>query len=867
MNTGEIKSPKVFWYRPRAGRQGIVERMKYACLGICAALLLPACGDDSAIFAGEQASLDAGKARVDVDTGAQAISFSRGDTRLLHFPAAAFELGTTPTLDDTINYDPYRLYVETPLYSPPPITWRAAQRFSIVLKSAEELRLRVFFSGGKKATLSLKTPRSGTVSASLIPDAAQEGEPIAFFRLRPKVDANEAFYGLGEVFDDLNHRGKVRGMQIEFMPELESGYNEAHVPVPFVIGTKGWGLFVESKFPGVFALGTEKSDQVDTAFGTGLFSEQGLLFHLFAEDHPLDIPRAYYDITGYPKLPARWALGPWVWRDENKDQAEVESDLDMIRSLDLATTGLWVDRPYASGVNTFDFNAPQFPNAQAMIDKAHALGFHMALWHTPYLDEKDPAVAALLGEAVAGGYFPKESGLSLNKWGTPIDFTNPAAYAFWQNKIKNYGAMGIEGYKMDYGEDIVPGLTSGRNTWVFSDGSDERTMHHGYTLLYHQIYAETLPAEGGFLLCRAGKYGDQKNGPIIWPGDLDADFSRHGESKTDANGDSYVAVGGFPASVIAGLSLGPSGFPFYGSDTGGYRHSPPNKEVFTRWFEQTALSTVMQIGTSSNNVAWEFSAQTGFDQEMLDWYRSYTRLHLRLFPYEWSYAQKLLVDGRPIQRALGLAFPELSQHPNDIYLFGDSLLVAPVVEEGKTAREVLFPEGTWVNYWTGARVEGSASGHSEMVDAPLGVLPLFLRAGGLVPMLRPTIDTLGPVDDPLAIDSYATTPGILYVRAAAGPESVFEVFDGSVLGQSLNDKELKLRYQPGQEFKEGAIFELIGLGQKPLSVQIGGITLSEAMDLNALVASEQGFWFEGGTGGTLWLKIKAQGGEGVVQLP
>ena len=144
-----------------------------------------------------------------------------------------------------------------------------------------------------------------------------------------------------------------------------------------------------------------------------------------------------------------------------------------------------------------------------------------------------------------------------------------------------------------------------------------------------------------------------------------------------------MAVGGLPASVVYGLSLGPSGFPFYGADTGGYRHSPPDKETFTRWFEQTALSSVMQIGTSTNDVAWEFDPETGFDAEMLDWYRIYVRLHLRLWPYEWTLARNIAEDGRPIQRPLGLQYPQLGEHPDDIYMFGDDLLVAPVLERGQ----------------------------------------------------------------------------------------------------------------------------------------------------------------------------------------
>src|SRR5665811_2287862 len=90
----------------------------------------------------------------------------------------------------------------------------------------------------------------------------------------------------------------------------------------------------------------------------------------------------------------------------------------------------------------------------------------------------------------------------------------------------------------------------------------------------------------------------------MWPGDLDASFAKVGDPG-QSNGSSYVSVGGFPASLIAGLTLGPSGFPFYGADTGGYRHSPATNELFVRWFEQTSLSTAMQIGNSASTVAWE----------------------------------------------------------------------------------------------------------------------------------------------------------------------------------------------------------------------------------------------------------------------
>ena len=783
------------------------------------------------------------------------LTLTRGDERLLTFGLDAFEWGSVPAIED-LNYDPYRLYVPTPLYSGPDIAWAHPDGMTVSGATDETLAIDLTYPGGAKGTLALKVEAEGRFSAVWKPDEAGQ---IAYFRLRPRASADEGFYGLGEYYDDVSHRGKVRAMQIEIDTSLESGYNEAHVPVPFLTGTTGWGLFVETDRPGAFAVATTEPDLVEAAFGMAPASADGLRFHLFGAERALDVTRLYYQVTGFPRVPAPWALGPWVWRDENKDQAEFLADAHAIRDLDLATTAMWIDRPYATGVNTFDFLPSQFPDPQAMIDEAHGLGFRMALWHTPYLDEKGQpdATKDLREYADSHGYYPKKSGLLLNGWGRPIDLTNPDAYAWWQSNIEKYTAMGIEGFKLDYAEDVVPGITTARNEWVFADGSDERTMNGGYQRFYHKVYSETLPKEGGFLLCRGGTYGDQTNVSVIWPGDLDATFGKHREDQIDQNGDTFTGVGGLPASIVAGLSLGPSGFPFYAADTGGYKHSPPDKELFTRWFEQTAFSPVMQIGTSTNSVAWDPAGGPGFDAEMLGWYREYTRIHLRLFPYLWTYAQNLATDGRPIARPLGLAFPEMGIHPNDVYLLGDDLLVAPVVERGKTARDVPFPPGKWIDFWTGEAHEG---GTTASISAKLGEIPVFVREGGIVPLLRPTIDTLSPTTSPDQIDSYATTPGVLHARVVASPDgSDFKVFDGTKLHAERSPGALttvSLGFGDGTDFTSGVQFEVIVLGDlPPTSVVADAAPLNEAQSLADLEASAAGWFFSPDTGGTLYVRV------------
>lgn len=796
-------------------------------------------------------TLQAGHYRLVVDEHPSVV-LTNGDDELARLDGDGLRLGLVPELFDTVNYDPYRLYAPVPAFKLPDAPVFAAPESARFVDAEEgELCLELRYPHGVVAKLVLRASSEGSFELSLTPTAG--AEKVAFIQLGVLGSATEGFYGLGEQLDDVNQRGHVRAMQLELDSAIESANNDAHVPVPLVVGTSGWGLFVRSRLPSAFAVATEDARRVEATIGTGTASALGIAFHLYAADHPLDITRRYYETTGLPKLPARWALGPWVWRDETSGQAEVEGDLEAIRTLDLATTGYWIDRPYATGVNSFDFDAAKYADAAAMIAKMHALGFRTALWHTPYLDSKDAATQALRDEATLAGYYPPTPGIPLNGWGTLLDLTNPKAVAWWQEQLEAYRELGIEGYKLDYGEDVVLSPTGLRLPWKFADGSDERTQHQEFPLNYHATYAPLVPEDGGFLLCRTGAYGDQRNGTIIWPGDLDATFAKRGEAMIAEDGKSYGATGGFIASLVAALSLAPSGFQFYGADTGGYRHCPPDNELFSRWFEQTALSSTMQIGTSCNDLAWVPTAKNGFDEALLDRYREYTRLHLRLFPYLWSYASRLAEDGRPIMRALGLAHPELGVHPNDTYLLGDELLVAPVVERGQTSRTVVFPAGEWVHWFTGERfLEGE-----HLVDAPIGRLPLFLRAGGLVPLLRPTIDTLSPTTEPERVDSYATIAGLVFVRAVARTTGEFALFDGGRVAQSSNDTESTLSFAAGEELALGAVFELVDAAE-PANIAADGSALAQVASVAELNEVASGFSYDAAKK-TLFVKLPASG--------
>lgn len=808
-------------------------------------LLATACGPGTpkpiTLTAGTETSLD-------VASDGSQFTWRLGKKPILTLDSTAFRLGVVPRLDPTQSYDPYWLEADDPLTPKPPtdLEWLDPKSSSVETTSSSATVALTYDGGTAKVVATVTAP--GRVQFRFSPKFSNAA--VAYVRLRARGDSKEAFYGLGAWGDAIDHRGKWRPMQLEADLSSEGASTENHVPVPFLIGSTGWGLFVQSKQPGVFSVARGEKDLVEAIYSFGPDQGGDLTFHVMGEPAPIDLPRHYLKLTGTPKLPAPWALGPWLWRDENRDQAEVLDDVKKLRDLDLATSAVWIDRPYATAVNSFDFKASQFPDPTAMIAKVHAAGLRLALWHTPYVEK---AAGPLAEEAEAKGYFPPQVGPLLNGWSKPVDFTNPDAWKWWQGLVRQYTALGIEGFKLDYAEDVMVGLAGAPAGWSFADGSTENTMHHDYQLLYHKMYAETLGGDGGFLLCRTGRWGDQVNANVIWPGDLDADMSKKGDERPDGR----KGVGGLPASVMIDLGLGVSGFPFYGADTGGYRGSPPDNETFTRWFQQTALSSVMQVGDSSSQPPWVYNGANGRNDATLDQYRDLSRLHLRLFPYEWTYAQKLATTGRPITRPVGLVYPTLGEHPGDEYLFGDDLLVAPVVVKGAVGKNVLFPPGNWVDWFDGTL---HAGGVREMVPAPLSKLPLFIREGAIVPLLRPTIDTLSPATD-AGVESFANDAGLLWVRIYPSDlETTFTLYDGTRVVQQRKDGVVQVELVPGAAFTKGAVLELIRMGS-PVEAVLDSAPLASP-PLGVPVESKDKAWLKSeAMGGTAWVKLPPEGGQ------
>jgi len=616
----------------------------------------------------------------------------------------------------------------------------------------------------RSIALTIRSDNEGVVTFDLAPDQFRDEVLIAVEY--KALDDGENFYGLGESFDHVARRGTIRQMHMTIDFLQESGYNEAHYPIPLLISTHGSGLFIEDRHPGFFDVCSSDEDRVVTRFSTS-----SLRFHLLSAATPLAVLSRYVAIAGAPALPPQWAFGVVQWEDEIDGQEQVMENAHAMRELDLPGSGMWVDRPFATAHESFVFEPNAYPDAKGMVDDLNSLGFRVAIWSAPYLSEGVPDAYA---EAEANGYFVESEDINFTKFGRLMDFTDPGAVALWQSLVQRAVDIGIEGFKLDYGEDVISGYSTYKTSFNFFNGEPSETMHHWYQYFYHKAYRELLP-EHAFLINRAGCYGDQTITSVVWPGDLCTNFNYHQE-------DGHV--GGLPAAMIGNQTLSVSGYPFFGSDTGGYRHGRPSKEVLLRWLQHTALSPVLQFGGAGANCnPWDFTLYEGeddgvpyvsqYDEETLSIWRDFSRLHIRLFPYVYTYAVAASISGIPVTRPYGMVHPEQG-HPDFQYFYGDFFTVAPVMRP-ESSRDVLIPPGRWFNWFDDTIFEGPAEVNMAV---PIDRLVLLVKEGAIVPLLRPSVDTLAPASAP-EVDSYADDPGVLYAHLWPGEEGTeFEVVLG-----------------------------------------------------------------------------------------
>lgn len=840
--------------RPRSGKLPSLAMShplrSASLLGSAFALALAACEDGDAMDASVDAPFDGGVSSPqtvsigdDVATLTVATDPLRVEVRRADGTIAVASLDSAVALGAAGRGD--ERYHDPSEETPAGVTWSMLD-YGV---SGTDGSMVIRDAAGRTATLTIDNPSTGTYRMRVVID--ERVTDAALVRLRLAADATGTYQGLGERFYGSDARGWVVPMQLA-LGGRASGINEHHVPIPLFVSSNGYGVFVASREAGAFDVGaTDESAVLAT------FEGRELDVYFYVDDDPREVVAMYTRQTGLPILPPRWAFAPMHWRNEWADRAALEEDAQRIRDEGIPCTSFWIDNPWQVSYNDFVFEEGRFPEPQAMLDELRAGGYVPLVWSTPYLDAvgdgDSPANEAerLFVRARDEGWLVQQGGrtwISPASPGAPggmIDFTNEAATAFWQGRARLAVDMGVRAFKLDYGEDILSDILGQRAAFSFSDGSTERELHNVYNTRYHVPYRRALDegggADGGFLLVRASSWGGQSVADIIWPGDLDNDLREAGTTE----------VGGLPAAVSALISLAASGFPNFGSDTGGYRGGMPDREALLRWAEHTAFTPIMQLGgAGAHHNPWLYDAEAGAI------YRTLARAHMDLVPFFRVHARRASATGYP-----PVAHPSMV-YPNDpggfddpyIYLLGGDILVAPVIVPGATTRALRVPPGRWVHWFTREVVTGPVD---ITVDAPIGTPPVYVRAGALVPMLPDDIDTLIDVDPPLV--GPADRP---FLRAWSFPRetTTIETEEGPTLEVSRTATGLEVVVTPSAAGLQDVRFRIELARAEPAitaltSVEVAGSTIAASADVATVRAGCDGVcWIVDGD--VLWLSVR-----------
>jgi alpha-glucosidase len=571
---------------------------------------------------------------------------------------------------------------------------------------------------------------------------AWDGKQVRVWKAMPP---DEYYYGLGEKAGPLEHRGQAYVNWNTDAVGYRWGSDPLYQSIPFLLALRGgqsYGIFLDNTYRSDFDLGKTIRDQY--SFG----AEDGELnYYFFYGPDPKKVLMRYTELLGRMPLPPRWALGYQQCRWSYEPESRVREIVHNFRLRNIPLDVIWLDIDYVDGFRCFTVDKTKFPNFRQMIADFVSVGVKTVCMIDPGI-KKDPGYW-VYDQGVAGDHFiklPDGSHYVGDVWpGACVfpDFTRAETQAWWGGLYKEFVEAGVKGFWNDMNEPAV---------FIETDQLTERTMaldaihddrgqrtshrksHNVYGMLMVRATFEGIkklrPGERPFVLSRANFAGGHRYA-AAWTGDNTSNWEH------------------LHLWIPMTLNFGLSAQTFAGPDIGGFAGNP-TPELFTRFLQGGVFSplcrTHSEKGTNDQE-PWSY----GPKYEAIN--RRYIELRYQLMPYIYTVFEEAVRTGLPVMRPLFLEYPNdrRTYRLDTEFLFGPDLLVAPVLIEGATSREVYVPAGEWFNFWTGEKIVGP---RQIRVEAPLDVLPLFVRGGAIIPM-QPVVQYVdeAPID-PLTLNIF-----------------------------------------------------------------------------------------------------------------
>jgi len=581
------------------------------------------------------------------------------------------------------------------------------------------------------------------------------------FTFARRSDPGSAIYGLGEKTGPQNRKGRDYAMwNVDVLNPTSSGeftagrdasdprsdnmsteFDPYYMSIPFAIHQDPAtghmsASFVDNGYRAHYDF--RHGERSTVQFEGGQYTE-----YVFAGPELRSILEAYTWLTGRTSLPPLWALGYHQCRWHEYHQDDVERLARGLRERGIPCDSLWLDIEYMDGYRVFTWNRELFPDVAGMLAGLSDDGFRL-------ITIVDPGVKAEPGYAVFDDALAKD--VLCRTEGDDVyigqvwpgdtafpDFVTEEGRAWWGALNAEHVRSGIAGIWNDMNEPATGDIDPLRMRFGHGQFSHER-YHNQYALLMAmgttQGLLEAMPDRRTFVLSRAGSAGIQRYA-ANWMGDNVANWDHLRLSIAMANG------------------LGLSGQPFVGADIGGFA-GHTGAELFARWMQYGALTPFCRNHSmihQRDQYPWSFGAA------IEDIARDALHLRYRLMPYLYSAFVEAATTGAPVQRALAFDFQydRTVEGVDDEYLFGPHLLVAPVLEAGATARQVYLPEGSWYDWHTDEQLAGA---RHIVAAAPLERIPLYARAGAVVPMLAEApASTAGLAPDSMELHVFVPEDG------------------------------------------------------------------------------------------------------------
>jgi alpha-D-xyloside xylohydrolase len=501
----------------------------------------------------------------------------------------------------------------------------------------------------------------------------------AAFSLSP----GEKIFGCGESFTGLDKRGQKVVLSTDDASGVES--QDMYKPIPFFMSSRGYGMFMHTSSPITCDFGAHFSEMNSLMLGDNELD----LFVFFGT--PKEILDAYTTLTGKAAMPPLWSFGLWMSRITYSTEDQVRDVTAKLRQNRIPSDVIHLDTGWfeTDWRCDYEFSTTRFKDPQKMIADLKKNGFHVSLWQLPYFVPKNK----LFPEIIEKGLFVRNNKGGLPEEDAILDFSNPAAVAWYQEKIGNLLRLGVGAIKVDFGE-------AAPHNGLYASGRTGFYEHNLYPLRYNKTVADiTRQVTGENIIWARSAWAGSQRYPLHWGGDAE---------NTDS---------GMAGTLRGGLSFGLSGFSFWSHDIGGFVQKP-SEDIYRRWAPFGMLTSHTRCHGAPPREPWEYG------EAFQDDFRRADELKYRLMPYVYAQAKDCTQRGLPMLRALLIEYPDDpgSWLIEDEYLYGSDLLVAPLLEEKTSGRNVYLPPGAWIDYQTGKAYAGGQWRHIEAGTIPIVLL-------------------------------------------------------------------------------------------------------------------------------------------------